>query len=82
MSSYIKVLKNYVVFEGRARRQEYWMFGLVSFIIAIILGIFEGVLGITGVLSGLYSLFIFLPGLAVAVRRLMILGEIRFMGFN
>ncbi|MBP1947181.1 DUF805 domain-containing protein [Virgibacillus litoralis] len=78
MNWYIKVLKNYVEFEGRARRQEYWMFGLVSFIIAIILGIFEGVLGISGVLSGLYSLFIFLPGLAVAVRRLHDTGKSGF----
>lgn len=32
MDWYLKVLKNYVGFRGRARRKEYWMFILVNII--------------------------------------------------
>lgn len=67
---YLKVLKNYVGFSGRARRKEYWMFVLFNVIIAFIIGFVEGFLNLTGVVSTLYSLLIFLPSLAVGVRRL------------
>ncbi|WP_338448085.1 DUF805 domain-containing protein [Niallia oryzisoli] len=70
MQWYLKVLKNYVGFEGRATRQEYWMFILFNFIAACILSIVELVLDIPGVLTGLYGLAVFLPSLAVLVRRL------------
>jgi len=39
MSWYVSVLKKYAVFEGRARRQEYWMFTLIQAIISVIFGI-------------------------------------------
>ncbi|WP_077324711.1 DUF805 domain-containing protein [Virgibacillus siamensis] len=70
MQWYTKVIKNYVTFDGRARRMEYWMFVLINAIIATILSILEFLLGIPTVLTTLYSLFIFLPSLAVNVRRL------------
>lgn len=70
MEWYLKVLKNYVGFQGRARRKEYWMFILFHVIIYVGLAILEQILGITGVLSGLYSLAIILPSLAVGARRL------------
>ena len=72
---YLQVLKRYAVFKGRARRKEYWMFFLVSLIIAVILGFVEGVAGITpesdeSVLANVYSLAILLPAIAVGVRRM------------
>ncbi|WP_109078425.1 DUF805 domain-containing protein [Aggregatibacter kilianii] len=76
MNWYLHVLKNYVTFNGRARRKEYWMFCLFSFIVSIILGVIDLVLGLysstlnMGILGGIYSLVVFLPGLAVSVRRL------------
>jgi uncharacterized membrane protein YhaH (DUF805 family) len=70
MNWYLKVLKNYVGFEGRARRTEYWMFVLFNFLAAIVLAILEYLLGLESVLTVLYSLAILLPSLAVAVRRL------------
>ena len=39
MDWYLKVLKNYVGFRGRARRKEYWMFILVNIILTTIYGI-------------------------------------------
>ncbi len=77
MEWYLKVLRNYVGFKGRARRKEYWMFVLINIVIAILLGIVDGILGWhfgenkeSGVLSSLYSLGILLPSLAVLCRRL------------
>ncbi len=80
MEWYIKVLKNYAEFEGRARRKEYWMFTLINFLIMmaipVIMGLFFNVdpsntvgAAFTGIL-GLYSLAVFIPSLAVGVRRL------------
>jgi len=70
MHWYTSVLKNYVTFSGRARRQEYWMFALINFLISLALTIVEMVADLPQILSGLYSLFVFLPSLAVAIRRL------------
>lgn len=70
MNLYVEVLKKYAVFSGRARRKEYWMFFLFNIIIGFVLGIIEGIAGIPGVISMLYSLAVLLPGVAVSVRRL------------
>lgn len=70
MEWYLKVVKNYVGFKGRARRKEYWMFTLFSSIISIILMILDSVLHLPSLLNGIYSLAVFLPGIAVGARRL------------
>lgn len=44
MNWYIKVLRNYAVFEGRARRKEYWFFVLFNAIALTILGIIDSML--------------------------------------
>jgi uncharacterized membrane protein YhaH (DUF805 family) len=70
MHWYLDVLKQYVAFSGRARRQEYWMFILFSLIISLILAIVENLIGIPNVLTGIYSLAVLLPSLSVLFRRL------------
>jgi len=70
MNWYLEVLKKYAVFNGRARRKEYWMFFLFNIIIAIVLGVVEGILGSHGIIGMLYSLALIIPGIAVSVRRL------------
>jgi len=73
MNWYFAVLKKYAEFSGRAQRMEYWMFVLFNTLILIALGIIEGAAGAgagMGPLSLLYSLAVFLPGIAVSVRRL------------
>lgn len=70
MSWYLKVLKNYVGFQGRARRKEYWLFSLISFFVSIMLLIVEGMTDLTGVLTIIYYFATILPSLAVVVRRL------------
>ncbi|MGX9416700.1 DUF805 domain-containing protein [Vibrio sp. RC27] len=69
MSWYLLVLSKYAVFSGRARRQEYWMFFLFNLIFTIALGFVDRMFG-TDVLSFVYGVFIFIPNLAVLVRRL------------
>ena len=75
MNWYLAVLKNYVGFSGRAHRQEFWMFALINFLIMIGLGVIEGFLGLPGVVSGLYSLAVLIPSIAVNFRRLHDIGK-------
>lgn len=76
MNWYLGVLKKYVVFEGRARRKEYWFFVLFNVLISMGLAIIDRLTGTVdpetglGALSGLYALGVMLPGMAVSVRRL------------
>ena len=82
MNWYLKALKQYVRFGGRARRAEYWNFMLLKWLILlsieiVIFGIVE-VLGIPETVTqkifmnpgGLYFLWTIPPSLAVTVRRL------------
>lgn len=76
MNWYLDVLKKYAVFNGRARRQEYWMFFLFNLIISMVLayvdsktGSFNPEVGI-GTLGTIYGLAILLPAIGVSIRRL------------
>ena len=76
MNWYLEVLRKYAVFEGRARRQEYWMFVLVNILIIVVLSVVDTVVDIfslgdsVGALTGLYYLVVLVPSIAVTVRRL------------
>jgi uncharacterized membrane protein YhaH (DUF805 family) len=76
VSWYLEVLKNYAVFDGRARRTEYWMFFLISLVISVVLILIDRLIGTFtyqagfGLLQGLYSLAVLIPSIAVTVRRL------------
>lgn len=76
MNWYIKCIKNYTNFSGRARRKEYWMFLLFNILIIMTLSFVSEFL--SNVLNSetpifivvVYVLFIIIPHLAVVVRRL------------
>ncbi len=70
MNYYLQCLQKYATFSGRARRKEIWMFWLFNCLAAFIVTFVENIIGLQMILSGLYSLFIFLPSLSVSVRRL------------
>ena len=76
MNWYLEVLKKYAMFDGRAALKEYWIFNLFSFIIIIVLSVIDLVTGTfnvnvgLGLLGGIYTLAVLLPGVAVSVRRL------------
>lgn len=71
---YLSVLKKYAFFRGRARRKEYWMFCLANLIVGFIIDFVDvlitGGYDWPGPIMLLYSLFVFLPGLGVTIRRL------------
>ncbi|QEL57922.1 DUF805 domain-containing protein [Chromobacterium paludis] len=77
MHWYFSVLSKYAVFGGRARRQEYWYFALTNLIISLMLLVIQHrVLGDPREwLTNMYSLAIFLPSVAVSVRRLHDIGR-------
>lgn len=81
MNWYLKVLKQYSDFNGRARRKEYWMFTLFSLIISIVLsvidvstGMFDPELG-RGLTSTIFSMAVLIPTIAVGVRRMHDVGK-------
>lgn len=81
MGWYLRVIKNYAVFTGRARRMEYWMFVFfnlifVNIIAAALDSAFFGTNFLSlGPLAIIYSLFVIIPGLAVVIRRLHDIGK-------
>lgn len=85
MNWYFKVLRNYAGFSGRARRTEYWMFVLFNLLFAIAAVVLDNLLGVAlqgigyGPLYLLYALVVFIPGLAVSVRRLHDTGKSGWM---
>ena len=73
------VLSQYVGFNGRARRSEYWFWTLATIIVAFLAVIIELALGLgtdgSGPISSLFNIAIFVPGLAVTFRRLHDIGR-------
>ena len=81
MNWYLSVLRKYAVFNGRAQRAEYWYFVLFNMLATIILMVLDSMFGTLnaqtgyGLLSGLYALAVFIPSLAVSLRRLHDIGK-------
>lgn len=62
---------NYVNFEGRARRKEYWMYTLCQWCIYFICGLLYPITNLGSILLGIVVvLLLCLPTIAVTVRRL------------
>lgn len=68
MRWYIKVLKQYADFSGRARRKEFWLFTIID-------GVIKIVLSVVPFLGLVYSLVTLIPAIAVQVRRLHDVGK-------
>ena len=94
MKWYLKALKQYADFSGRARRTEYWMFVLFNFIFSIVAMGLDVLLGLSfggndeygstvfvpyGFIYVIYALAMLIPGLAVGVRRLHDVGKSGWM---
>ncbi|MCI5142301.1 MAG: DUF805 domain-containing protein [Candidatus Electrothrix sp. ATG1] len=76
MDWYLRVLTKYKEFEGRAGRKEFWYACLINILVMGFLGGLDQWIGTVdedtrvGLLHTLYTLAVFLPMLAVQVRRL------------
>lgn len=85
MKWYLKCWQQYADFSGRARRKEYWLFTLFNAIISYVISLVFGLIAIsTGMvfltyLSYVYTLAVFIPSLAVCVRRLHDVGKSGWM---
>lgn len=81
MDWYLKCWQHYFDFSGRARRKEYWMFFLFNLIFSFVFGFLDGFFGWVepeiglGLLGGIYSIAVLIPGLSVSVRRLHDIGK-------
>ena len=62
-------LSKYATFSGRARRSEYWWYALFSVGVNLIAAIVDNVAG-NSIFAIVAGLALFLPGLAVSIRRL------------
>jgi uncharacterized membrane protein YhaH (DUF805 family) len=94
MNWYLRAWKRFAVFNGRARRKEYWLFALFNILVLAVLAFIDAAVGLGGKsggspLAGLYLLAVFVPHLAVTVRRLhdtnrsgwwMLIGLVPFIG--
>jgi uncharacterized membrane protein YhaH (DUF805 family) len=83
MKWYLKVLKHYADFSGRASRKEYWMFALFNFLALLLFaGIDIVAWNITGddtstlfLFTASYLFAVQIPSLAVSIRRLHDVGK-------
>ena len=80
----IVVMEKYADFSGRASRKEFWMFIAVNLVVSILIGVTR-----IQILSTLYTLALFIPALAVGIRRLhdtnrsgwwLLIGLVPFVG--
>lgn len=76
MNYYIDAWKNIINFRDRASRKSYWMFALIHFVVAFVMGLIDGFTGTVsketgvGMLGGLYTLASLLPIISLTTRRL------------
>jgi len=84
------VLQSYAKFDGRAGRAEFWWFALANFVVVFALAILAQISSIFLILYFVYAIAMFVPSIAVAIRRLhdtdksgwmLLLGLIPFVGF-
>ena len=80
VAAYVRALRKYAVFSGRASRSEFWWFTLANLIIVVAASViaffFRELVGLSFVPTalfiglGVYQLALLLPSYAVTVRRL------------
>jgi len=85
MNWYLKNFKDYINFQGRARRKEYWMFALFYIIAMCLAMVIDNLTGLTFSIDAGYgytytypygwcyvvvALIHLLPGLGLAIRRM------------
>lgn len=68
------VFFHYAVFEGRARRSEFWYFQLFQFLVLLALGILS-VTRVAAIMIPIFILACFIPNLAVSWRRFHDIGR-------
>lgn len=84
VANFLDIVKNkYALFDGRARRKEFWYFQLVIIAVAVVVSILGGILGsiasalgsIIFGLFGLAMLALIIPSIGLSIRRLHDVGK-------
>ncbi len=81
MQWYLTVLKKYNVFTGRSRRSEYWYFVLVNLFNSFLASYMDVIFGTIdeetklGYINLAYSIVVFVPNVAVNIRRMHDVGK-------
>ncbi len=84
MNLMFQPLRKYADFQGRARRSEFWLFWLFTFVVGFVLQMIGGMMGgaadpsnpaamyssPAGIVLLLFWLAVLIPSIAVAIRRL------------
>lgn len=82
MKAYLNAFKNYAKFSGRTSRKDFWLFTLINTLVNYALTYLGALVGATisynigispieySILAGIYSLIVFIPSLAIMVRRM------------
>lgn len=85
MNWYLKVLKQYLDFSGRARRKEYWFFTLFHIIFYGVCMLLDKILGTSAGEGGIgflyltYFLLTLIPSFALSIRRMHDIGKSGWM---
>lgn len=85
MNWYLKVLKQYLDFSGRARRKEYWFFTLFHIIFYGVCILLDKILGTSAGEGGIgflyltYFLLTLIPSFALSIRRMHDIGKSGWM---
>jgi uncharacterized membrane protein YhaH (DUF805 family) len=64
---------NYINFEGRSNRGEYWWAVLAIVLVSLVLSVIDGIMTASGgipILGSIFSLATLVPGISLGVRRL------------
>jgi uncharacterized membrane protein YhaH (DUF805 family) len=69
MEYFTDAIEDWSNFTGRASRQEYWMFILIYFGLAITIAIVDSFIT-SGLIYGLFSLVMIVPTVSITARRL------------
>jgi len=75
MQSAKTVLQNYAKFEGRSGRPEYWWWVVAYLVAALVVGIVGQAAAAVSLLSNILALALFIPSIAVGVRRFHDIGK-------
>ena len=75
MTEFVNMWKNYVNFTDRTTVRGFWMAILFNIIVAIVLSVIFVVILDIVIIYVLYVLAVFLPGLAIQIRRLRDAGK-------
>ncbi len=65
----LEVVKNFSDFKTRSNKTEFWVFTLTTMVVGAVIGF------VSSSLSSLFSLILFVPSLAVGVRRFHDIGK-------